>query len=82
MKSQKDWAIEFLDSGAMRFFHMSDRIWGFAEPALREYKSSRLLAEYLHENGFKVDWGISGNANCLYGNLGFWKTSHWLLCRI
>ncbi len=60
MKSDKSFALEWLDTQAPVFFGMSDRIWGFAEPALREYRSSRLLVQYLEENGFKVTTGISG----------------------
>lgn len=57
---EKDFLIEWVTSNSNQFSKMSDQIWGYAEPALREYKSSRLLVSYLEENGFTVKMGISG----------------------
>ena len=39
---------------------LSDQIWGFAETALRESKSSALLAAHAEQHGFKVTRGIAG----------------------
>src|SRR5262249_36049065 len=38
---------------------MSDAIWGFAETALRETKSSKVLADYAEQQGFKVTRGVA-----------------------
>ena len=39
---------------------MSDQIWSFAETALLENRSSKVLADYAEQQGFKVERGVSG----------------------
>ena len=39
---------------------MSDKIWAYAETALKEKQSSKLLADYAEAQGFKVDRGVAG----------------------
>jgi len=39
-------------------FHL--KIWNYAEPALREYKSARAYVELLRAMGFNVDEGTGG----------------------
>jgi len=39
---------------------MSDAIFRWAEPGLREYRSAGLLVDYLRGRGFKVEEGVSG----------------------
>jgi aminobenzoyl-glutamate utilization protein B len=36
--------------------HVATRIWELAEPPLREHESARVLAEYLGERGFEVEF--------------------------
>jgi aminobenzoyl-glutamate utilization protein B len=38
---------------------LSNQIWGFAETAMKETKSSKVLADYAQEQGFKVTRGIA-----------------------
>jgi len=38
---------------------MSDTIFMWAEPGLREYKSSKLLADFLRDEGFEVELSVS-----------------------
>ena len=38
---------------------LSDQIWGFAEIALRETKSSKVLADYAEAQGFRVTRGVA-----------------------
>ncbi len=39
---------------------LSDQIWAFAETALKEHQSSKLLADYAEQQGFKVQRGVAG----------------------
>jgi aminobenzoyl-glutamate utilization protein B len=39
---------------------LSDQIWALAETALKETKSSKLLADYAEQQGFKVERGLAG----------------------
>ncbi len=45
-------STSWIDENAARMAEMSDTLFRWAEPGLREYKSSKLLANYLMENGF------------------------------
>lgn len=39
---------------------MADQIYDLAEPGMEEFKSSKLLADYLQNHGFTVEMGIAG----------------------
>ncbi len=53
-------AVEWIDVNSGKMAEMSDTLFAWAEPGLREYKSARLLIDYLVENGFEVTEGVSG----------------------
>ena len=38
----------------------ADYIFCHPEPSLNEYQSSRALAAFLEDEGFKVSWGLAG----------------------
>jgi len=56
----KESAIEWIEKNRERLIHISDTIWEYAELGLREYKSSKLLADELEKHGFKVERGVAG----------------------
>ncbi len=56
----RDFVPQFIDSMRERFIHISDSIWEFAELGLREFKSSKLLADELEASGFTVERGVAG----------------------
>jgi aminobenzoyl-glutamate utilization protein B len=49
---------------------MSDTLFAWAEPGLREEKSARLLIDYLQENGFNIEEGVSGMSTAFVANWG------------
>ncbi|MFX1356151.1 MAG: M20 family metallopeptidase [Promethearchaeota archaeon] len=49
---------------------LSDKIWGFAELSLEEYKSSELLIKTLKEYGFSVESGVADMPTAFYGSYG------------
>ena len=57
---EKEFAARWVDDNSAEMAEMSDKIFVYAEPGLREYKSSRLLIDYLKRNGFDVEAGVSG----------------------
>ncbi|MEM5775691.1 MAG: hypothetical protein AAGU05_11890, partial [Anaerolineaceae bacterium] len=59
MQTKQD-LIEWLDQNRTDFFDMADRIWEYAEISHREFKSSKLQADYLEQQGFKIEWEIGG----------------------
>ncbi len=56
----RDLVLELVESKRNRFVDISDTIWKYAELGLREFKSSRLLANELVANGFHVEMGVAG----------------------
>lgn len=59
MKTKQD-LIEWIEAHRQDFIDMADRIWEFAEISHREFKSARLQAEYLENQGFQVNWETGG----------------------
>ena len=69
----KTTAAGWIDENSTEMGEMSDTIFGYAEPGLREYKSMRLLVDYLLRNDFTVQEGVSGMPTAFrseWGNKG------------
>ena len=49
---------------------LSDRIWAYAETALREHKSSKALADYAEQQGLKVERGVAGMPTAFVASYG------------
>jgi aminobenzoyl-glutamate utilization protein B len=60
MNEEKRAAIDWLRNNNKEMFSMSDTIFKWAEPGLREYRSSRMLVDYMRKQGFEVETGVSG----------------------
>jgi aminobenzoyl-glutamate utilization protein B len=56
----KEEAVASIDKRKAEMIELSDRIWAFAETALREHKSSKALSDYAEREGFKVERGVAG----------------------
>jgi aminobenzoyl-glutamate utilization protein B len=52
--------VESIDNQSGQMIEISDKIWEYAETALREYQSSALLADYAEAQGFEVTRGVAG----------------------
>jgi len=57
---EKSYVVDWVEANASTMAEMSDTIFHFAEPGLREYRSAKLLVDYLHREGFEVEEGLSG----------------------
>ena len=55
----KEEVIEYLDNKKDWLINVSKTIWEYAEVALNEHKSSKLLADVLEKEGFKVQIGVA-----------------------
>jgi aminobenzoyl-glutamate utilization protein B len=58
-ESAKKQAVVSVDRHRGELIELSDRIWGYAETALRETQSSAALADYAESQGFKVTRGVA-----------------------
>lgn len=59
MKTKQDMA-DWLDEHQIRFTTMSDEIWDNPEKQFQEFKASKLQADFLEKEGFKITWDLAG----------------------
>jgi aminobenzoyl-glutamate utilization protein B len=52
--------IEWVNDNQNKLIDWSKKIWEFAEVGLKEYKSSKLLAAELENEGFEIEMGVAG----------------------
>ena len=64
MKTNKE-VINWVEENKKPFIEMSDMIWELAELPWREFKSSKLQADFLEKEGFQITWDI-GNINTAF----------------
>ena len=72
MNSRKT-ALDLLNDSSSKMYEMSDLLFKWAEPGLREYKSSKHLANYMDSQGFEVEIGVADMPtafNCTWGEEG------------
>lgn len=69
----KQSAIQSVDKHQTELIALSDKIWGFAETALYEYKSSQVLADYATAQGFRVTTGVAGLPTAFIAEYGSGK---------
>ena len=60
--------IDWLDKINRPFIEMADQIWANPELAWKEFKASRLQADYLEEEGFSITWDVGGTTPLLWPN--------------
>jgi aminobenzoyl-glutamate utilization protein B len=63
-------AIRSIDRHSPELISLSDQVWAFAEIALREHRSSKLLADYAQKQGFRVERGIAGMPTAFVASYG------------
>lgn len=57
---EKRTAVDWIEANSTAMVDMSDTIFRWADPGLREYRSAKLLVDYLREQGFEVEKGVAG----------------------
>jgi aminobenzoyl-glutamate utilization protein B len=58
--AKKQEAVASIEKHKAEIIALSDEIWGYAETALLEARSSQALADYTEKQGFKVERGVAG----------------------
>jgi aminobenzoyl-glutamate utilization protein B len=66
----KEEAVASIEKHKADLINLSDQIWGFAETALRETRSSKLLADYAEKQGFQVKRGVAGMPTAFVASYG------------
>jgi aminobenzoyl-glutamate utilization protein B len=67
---KKEEAVASIETHKAELTNLSDQIWGFAETALRETRSSKLLADYAEKQGFEVKRGVAGMPTAFVASYG------------
>ena len=63
-------AVSSVDRHAAQLTELSDRIWAYAEIALREHKSAAALADFAEKQGFNVQRGVAGMPTAFVATYG------------
>jgi len=66
----KQRAVREVDTQSTHLIDLSDQVWRFAETALKETKSSKVLADYAEQEGFHVTRGIAGLPTAFVAEFG------------
>lgn len=73
LSPDKEKALASVESHKAALIELSDQIWTFAETALREHKSSAVLADYAEKQGFRVARGVAGMPTAFIAEYGAGK---------
>jgi len=69
----KDAVIKSVEKHQQELTGLSDKIWAYAETALKEYKSSKELADFAEAQGFSVKRGVAGMPTAFTAEFGSGK---------
>ncbi|HWP42099.1 MAG TPA: amidohydrolase, partial [Blastocatellia bacterium] len=67
---KKEEAVASIERHRTELIALSDQIWAFAETALGETRSARVLADYAEKQGFKVERGVAGMPTAFIATYG------------
>jgi aminobenzoyl-glutamate utilization protein B len=67
---KKEEAVASIERHKAEIIDLSDQVWGFAETALLETRSSAALADYAEKQGFKVERGVAGLPTAFVASYG------------
>ncbi len=69
----KEIVLKSVDKHQQELISISDKVWAYAETALKEYKSSKELADYAEGQGFRVKRGVAGMPTAFTAEYGSGK---------
>ena len=67
---KKQEVVASIDKHLPELTGLSDKIWAYAETALRETRSSKALADYAEQQGFEVKRGVAGMPTAFVASYG------------
>lgn len=69
----KQAVIQSVDKHQAELIDLSNQVWAFAETALKEHKSAKVLADYAEAQGFRVTRGVAGMPTAFIAEFGSGK---------
>ena len=70
---KKDAVIKSVQNHEKELIKLSDEVWSYAETALKETKSSKVLADYAESQGFRVKRGVANMPTAFIAEYGSGK---------
>lgn len=70
LSANKQLILQSVEKHKEELINLSDKIWGFAEIAMKETQSSGLLSGYAEQQGFKVERGVAGIPTAFIASYG------------
>jgi aminobenzoyl-glutamate utilization protein B len=70
---KKEMAAAAIERHRPELVDLANQVWAFAETALKEKRSSKLLADYAEAQGFKVERGVAGMPTAFVASYGSGK---------
>lgn len=70
LSANKRSIIASVEKHEKNLIEISDQIWALAETAFEETKSSKILADYAEQQGFKVERGVAGMPTAFVATYG------------
>lgn len=67
---KKEEAAASIEKRKAELISLSDQVWAYAETALREQRSSKLLSDYAERQGFEVKRGVAGMPTAFTASYG------------
>ena len=67
---EKEAAVASIERQQSTLVGLSNQIWAYAETALRETRSSKALADYAEQQGFRVERGVAGMPTAFVASYG------------
>jgi len=71
--ANKNAVLASVEKHQQELIKLSDQVWGFAETAMRETRSSKVLADYAEAQGFKVTRGVADIPTAFIAEFGSGK---------
>ena len=62
--------LDSIEKRREKLVAISDAIWEFAEPGFKEHKSSKAIADFLEQEGFKISLGVADMPTALVAEFG------------
>ncbi len=68
--ANKEAAVASVEEHRPELVELANQVWAFAETALKETRSSKVLADYAEAQGFKVERGVAGMPTAFVASYG------------
>ena len=73
ISKNKSAVLASVEKHQQELIKLSDQVWGFAEIAMRETQSAKVLADYAEQQGFKVTRGVAAIPTAFIAEYGSGK---------